>query len=215
MTVTTETLIEEEAPALEPVLSPQQLKALLRVPRGRGRLAYRDRALLALLAGAGGRVSEVVRLRRADLRIGPENTIVVRIATLKRQGHPVRSLVLDKPFAGHVLRYLEREEGRLRWWLFSGRWGEHLSTKQARKVVKAALGAIGRGDLRTHDLRHTWITQVLQARNGNIFVASKLAGHVDQRQVMRRYGHLLIGDALETARALRDHLARSGRPAGR
>ncbi len=88
--------------------------------------------------------------------------------------------------------------------------GQRSVSNGAQRRVMKYLGQIGRRDLRVHDARHTFITNLLKATNGNIFLAARLAGHADERQIVRTYGHLLLDDPIRAARALAEWMGRPG-----
>lgn len=209
----TETItMEEAAPPLEPVLSPQELRRFLRAVPGRRPRDYRDRALLALLAGTGARVGEVLQLKVGDLRLRRDNTVVVVLKTSKRKDDHHRPVVVGLPFAAPIQRYLERQRQGLRWWLLPGRWNQHLSVRQGQKIVKRALRAVGRDDLRCHSLRHSHLTLVV-SESGDPWLAAQVAGHTSTRQIFKTYGRYLTKDADRAAAHVSAAMRRPGRPA--
>jgi integrase len=78
------------------------------------------------------------------------------------------------------------------------------STNFARNVWHPATEAIGRPDLRVHDLRHTACSLLIQA-NVHPKVIQRLMGHSSITVTMDTYGHL-IGNALEEASIALDGL---------
>lgn len=191
-----------------PVLSAPELRRLLQAPNRRRRGGHADAALLAVLFGMGARVGEAVRLTRQDVEPGPRGTLVLTIRTLKTKSHPLRAVVLDRPFVRYLRDYLAADDPR--WFLWPSRRSEAITVRCAQRRVMKYLAQIGRGSMRVHDARHTWITNLLRATNGNIFLAAKLAGHSDERQIVRTYGHLLLDDPIRAARAMAEYLGRPG-----
>lgn len=86
-------------------------------------------------------------------------------------------------------------------WLFTGQRGEHLSVAGAEKIVNKYLAAVGRPDLHTHSLRHTFASLVMRETR-SIFVAQKLLGHADPWTTARYYSAFEVTDADNAADAL-------------
>lgn len=208
MTTKTVQIKEAAAPRRPPVLSAREIRRLLQAPNRRRRGGHADAALLAVLFGTGCRIGEAVRLTRQDVEPGPRGTLVLTFKTLKRRDHPLRAVVLDRPFVRYLVDYLAVENPR--WFLWAGRRSEAITVRCAQRRVMKYLGQIGRGAMRVHDARHTFITNLLRATNGNIFLAAKIAGHTDERQIMKVYGHLLLDDPIRAARAMARYLGRPG-----
>jgi integrase/recombinase XerC len=101
--------------------------------------------------------------------------------------------------------YIERSD--LRFWLFPGRRNEPLGTRQARRIVTVYLRQIGRGDLHTHSLRHTFGSMVVRETR-SIYTAQKLLGHSDPRVTSQYYAAFDVSDADAAADAVAAALAR-------
>ena len=98
-------------------------------------------------------------------------------------------------------------------WLFPGNQGQHLSVRAAEKIVCRYLKAIGRPDLHTHSLRHTFGSMVTRETR-SLFVAQKLLGHADPRTTSHYYSAFEVSDADRAAEVLSRTLApRRGRRA--
>ncbi len=193
----------ERAQAEIATLKRREWKILLTQPDKRRRLGKRDAALLAVLLAGGLRVGEAVRLKIDEVEVeGPYTRIRTRTSKQKvRPGSPPPSRVVTLfPLAAKLLRdYIASAEPRF--YLFEGRHHEHLSTSAARRAVKGYLKAIGRGDLRTHDLRHSFATEVIRTSR-SVFIAAKLCGHSDCRTTQRYYGAWDSSDADAASLAL-------------
>lgn len=194
-----------------PLLTDKQVRRLLRLPDARRRHGRRDKAMLAILAGGGLRIGELVRLRAQDVERGPGGTAILRFRTLKRKDGSRRAVVLGPRFARPVLDYIQSAD--LRWWLWPGRRGEALNVRSARRLVKGYLEQLGRADFRCHDLRHQLTTMVLRASHGNVWAVAKMLGWRNLRQLESRYGHYSDQDGLLLAAHLEEWLAKPGRPA--
>jgi len=197
-----------EGPA---VLKPRQVRALLAVPDKRTRHGRRDSALLAVLALGGLRIGEACRTTIDALEFACEGRVRLTVRTSKRRaGAPPRYRTITLPAAaGKLLRdYVDHTEPRF--WLFPGRRNEPLGTRQARRIVKSYLIAVGAGQYRVHDLRHTFASIVVRETR-SIFVAQKLLGHEDPRTTAKAYARFDVSDADAAADAVTTALARRGR----
>jgi integrase len=191
------------------VLRPRQVRELLAAPDRRTKLGRRDAALLAVLAGAGLRVSEACTLRIDNVEQAPGGKVRLMVRTAKqRDQERWRTVTLPTPMAKLLRDWLAYAEPR--YWLFPGRRGEHLSTRRAEKVATDYLVRIGRPDLHTHSLRHSFGALVTRETK-SIFVASKLLGHADPRTTARFYAAFEVSDADAAAEAIEAALTRRGR----
>ncbi len=130
--------------------------------------ALRDAALLALLYGAGLRVSEAVGLRVQDVRLDEGRVRVRGKGGKERQAHlppHARELVgrwLEvRPAAGDAL--------------FPGRRG-HLSVRTAQRIVARWARAAHADDATPHRLRHSFATHLLAA-GASLRAIQELLGH--------------------------------------
>jgi integrase/recombinase XerD len=182
-----------------PVLRTEQVDALLGAPDCRTRKGKRDKALLAVLVGGGLRVGEATRLTVANVLQTRAGRLRLTFQTSKSRDERYRTVTLPCWAAEPVNRWLacERPAG----WLFAGQLGRHLSVAGAEKVVNRYLALVGRGDLHTHSLRHTYGSMVTRETR-SIFVAQKLLGHADPRTTARYYSAFEVSDADAAADAL-------------
>ena len=191
------------------VLTPSELRTLMRQPDRRRTLGRRDAALLAVLAGGGLRVGEAVSLTVYDLE-QDGTRLRLTFLTSKTRAQRLRTVSLPTWAASPLRRWLGRVS--VNDWVFPGNKGQHLSVRAAEKIVSRYLRAIGRQDLHTHSLRHTFGSLVTRETR-SLFVAQKLLGHADPRTTSHYYSAFEISDADRAADVLSRTLApRRGRP---
>ncbi len=134
----------------------------------------RDAAVLALLYGAGLRISEALGLRRADAPVPGVDQVTVLGKGGKERMVPVLPVVAEA-----VSAYLAAcpfplpPEGPL----FVGARGGPLSPRIIQYAVARLRGALGLPDEATpHALRHSFATHLL-ARQGELRAIQELLGH--------------------------------------
>lgn len=155
----------------------------------------RDAAALALLYGAGLRISEALGLARAQAPVGGRDTVRVR-----GKGGKVRAAPVIPPVRAAIDAYLAlcphtlTPEGPL----FVGARGGPLSARVLQLAVARMRGALGLPDGATpHALRHSFATHLL-SRGGDLRAIQELLGHaslsttqiytaVDSRRLMEAY----------------------------
>ena len=120
----------------------------------------RDKAFISLLFLTGARISELIQLRRRDLRLEENDGrryLVVRLPTLKRKsGVPVRDIPipLEEPLLSNILTYVRTLEPNARLFPFSRRWGLELLKRLARE------SGVRDGDVWCHLLRASRISEL-------------------------------------------------------
>jgi integrase/recombinase XerD len=181
------------------VLRTEQVKALVGAPDCRKAKGKRDKALLAVLVGGGLRVGETVRLTTANVLQTRADRLRLTFRTAKAKDVRFRTVTLPQWAAKPVSDWLTYN--RPDTWLFRGQCGHHLSVAGAEKIVNRYLELVGRGDLHTHSLRHTYGSMVTRETK-SIFVAQKLLGHADPRTTARYYSAFEVSDADDAADAL-------------
>lgn len=165
--------------SLPELLSYEEIEGMLGAATGPE--GSRDRALVAILFGAGLRVSEAVRLEMGALDL---DAAVVRPLG---KGNKERLVPLGERVIEHVRAYIV--EGRPRFlrgmvsdWLFLGRNPERPLTRQAafKVVKKLALAACVDRPISPHKLRHSFATHLV--RNGaDLRSVQVMLGHADLR----------------------------------
>jgi integrase/recombinase XerD len=176
------------------ILSKEEVKALLEAPRNLG-----HRAILALMYGAGLRVSEAINLKVPDL---DRERKVIWIRGGK--GHKDRQVMLPEQLREVLVAYWRCK--RPTEWLFPGKQpGCHLSRETVfetcRKVARRA--GIDK-PVHPHSLRHAFATHLLDD-GVNLVVIQALMGHSNLRTTAR-YLHV----AENTIRSTRSPLETLG-----
>jgi integrase/recombinase XerC len=133
----------------------------------------RDAAILALLYGAGLRVSEALGLKRRDIAAGQDSL------TVTGKGNKTRMVPLLPQVAALIESYAALcpfalpPDGAL----FVGTRGGPLSPRIVQLTMARLRGALGLPDSATpHALRHSFATHLL-ARGGDLRAIQELLGH--------------------------------------
>jgi integrase/recombinase XerD len=174
-------------------LDRERTDRLMEAPQENSKTGLRDRAMLDLLYAAGLRVSELIKLRVADL---DELEGMVRVVG---KGNKQRLI----PVGRHALASIERYRRDLRPRLLSGRVSPYLfvtarGTAMTRqgfwKLLRGHGKAIGMfQNLSPHVLRHTFATHLLE-------------GGADLRSVQSMLGHADIGTTQIYSHVMRSRL---------
>ena len=162
----------------------------------------RDRALLAVLLGAGLRAAEAVGLDVTDLHDDPEGGLV--IAVRRGKGRKDRQVPVQPDVARLLLAYLADTGRRLGdpGPLFrahdrgaAGRERPRLSTRSVGFLVRRTLERAGLAAkaISPHALRHTYAIRALRA-GGNVIAVQKLLGHASVATTQRYLDHLALGE---------------------
>ena len=137
-------------------------------------IVARDTAALALLYGAGLRISEALAITRRDAPVGALDTL-----TIKGKGGKTRAAPVIQPVRKAVETYLDlcphalAPDGPL----FVGARGGPLSPRIIQLTVERLRGALGLPDSATpHALRHSFATHLL-GRGGDLRSIQELLGH--------------------------------------
>ena len=171
-------------------LSTEEVDALLAAPDTSRPGGLRDRALIEVLYATGLRVSELVGLRIADVRLDEGYLQCLG------KGHKQRLVPLGDEAATWVRRYLaegrpqlvKRREGP---WLFvNARGGARLSRSGFWKILKHYGQRAGvRTHLSPHVLRHSFATHLLE-RGADLRAIQSMLGHADL-STTQIYTHVL------------------------
>jgi integrase/recombinase XerC len=134
----------------------------------------RDAAVLALLYGAGLRISEALSIKRHEAPVGETDAL-----TVTGKGNKRRSVPIIEPIRAGLESYLKLcplhlpPEGPL----FVGVKGGTLSPRIIQLAVAELRGALGLPDSVTpHKLRHSFATHLL-SRGGDLRSIQELLGH--------------------------------------
>lgn len=158
-------------------------------------IAARDAAVIALLYGAGLRISEALNIKRKDAPING-----LDMMTILGKGQKMRRVPIIAPVREAIEHYLTQcpyqlsPEGPL----FVGARGGQLSARIIQLAIQHLRGALGLPASATpHALRHSFATHLL-GRGGDLRTIQELLGHaslsttqvytaVDAQRLMQAY----------------------------
>jgi integrase/recombinase XerC len=142
-----------------------------------GFIALRDRAILELFYSTGMRLGELVGLDVEDVDLVSDQ------ARVRGKGKKERLLPVGRPAVAAVRHYLPwrdalaAEPGAERRALFLSVRGRRLTPRTVQRIVRGFLDAVGEGaDVRTHSLRHSFATHLLDA-GADLRAVQELLGH--------------------------------------
>lgn len=157
----------------------------------------RDTAVLALLYGAGLRISEALAIKRRDAPIG-----AVESVTVLGKGRKMRQAPVIEPVRRSLERYISlcpiplADDGPL----FVGVRSGPLSPRIIQLSIERLRGALGLPDSATpHALRHSFATHLL-SRGGDLRTIQELLGHASLSTTQ-------IYTAVDSARLLESYRA--------
>jgi integrase/recombinase XerC len=160
-----------DRPRTEALFQAAELRATAEEPAG-----IRDLAILELFYSSGLRLSELVGLNLPDLDLLSDQ-VKVRGKGRKERIVPVGTR------ASRALRHwldereaLMRLPGADRQAIFVGRRGRRLTPRSVQRLVHRALDTVGGEGLKTHSLRHTFATHLLDA-GADLRAVQELLGH--------------------------------------
>lgn len=177
-------------PGLPTYLSTDDVDRLLAAPDISTPRGLRDRALIELLYATGLRVSELVRLKMADIELEQG------FLTCLGKGGKERMVPIGDSAVAWVRRWLAEGRGailrgRTAPWLFvSGPRGTPLTRVGFWKLLKRHGTAVGVGDvLSPHVVRHSFATHLLD-RGADLRAIQMMLGHADLSST-QIYTHVL------------------------
>ena len=143
----------------------------------------KHKTILTVTYSSGLRVSEVVRLKPADID-SSRMLIHIRMGKGKKDRYTILSKVALQTLRNYYR--LERPEG----WLFPGaKPGSHLTERSVQKVFKKAKDKAGvKKDVTVHSLRHSFATHLLEAGTDLRYI-QELLGHQSLR-ITEIYTHV-------------------------
>lgn len=136
----------------------------------------RDLAILELFYSSGLRLSELTGLNLLDLDLLSDQVKV------RGKGRKERLVPLGSRASRALRNYLELREktaaipGGDKRAVFLGRRGKRLTPRTVQRIVHRALDAVGGDSLKTHSLRHTFATHLLDA-GADLRAVQELLGH--------------------------------------
>lgn len=185
-----------------PVITDDELAALLKVCRGKELPELRDTAIIRLLLDCGLRASELCGLRVQDVDLDAEAVIV------KGKGDRVRAAYLSARTTAALDKYLRKRAGH-RWahleQVFLTQRGA-LSPDGLRERIRARGDAAGIAHLHPHRFRHTFAHDYL-LNGGQERDLKRLAGWTSDT-MLERYG---ASAADERAKAAAQRMRRGDR----
>jgi integrase/recombinase XerC len=138
----------------------------------------RDRAMLELFYSTGMRLGELVGLLVDDVDLIGDQ------ARVRGKGKKERLLPVGRPAVTALRQYLPRRDRLLaqakggdRRALFLNARGRRLTARSVQRIVRGYLDAVSEGqDVRTHSLRHSFATHLLDA-GADLRAVQELLGH--------------------------------------
>ena len=136
----------------------------------------RDLAILELFYSSGLRLSELTGLNLLDLDLLSDQVKV------RGKGRKERLVPLGSRASRALRNYLELREavaglpGGDKRAVFLGRRGKRLTPRSVQRIVHRALDVVGGDSLKTHSLRHTFATHMLDA-GADLRAVQELLGH--------------------------------------
>lgn len=143
------------------ILTPAEAKALVLAPSGRAPTGLRNRALIAILYGAGLRLTEALALKPSDVDLDGGT---VRI--LHGKNDKPRTTAIRDGALGHIARWIDRRRelkirGRI---LFCTLDGGDLGPRYVRAMITRAADRAGIDKrVHPHGLRHCYAVELERA----------------------------------------------------
>lgn len=134
----------------------------------------KSKLMISLMYAAGMRVSEVANLRIDELNFEE------KIGYIKQgKGRKDRIFNIPKFLFNKLKRYSEKQKESGEVYLFSGRDGKKMTSRNLQKIVKLAAKKAGiKKDVHPHTLRHSFATHLLE-NEVDIRKIQELLGHAD------------------------------------
>ena len=159
-------------------LTTAQIDALLNAPPPDSAIGLRDRAMLELLYASGLRVSELIHIKRHDIRLD------AGFVQVMGKGSRERLVPMGGPARNAIRLYLD--EGRPRLlkttpsdWLFVARAGKPMTRQGFWKRLKVHATKAGiDANVTPHTIRHSFATHLLEG-GADLRVVQTLLGHAD------------------------------------
>lgn len=166
------------------VLEHEELEKLLSIPNKRYITGIRNKAILALMANLGLRVSEVVNLKPRDINLGERKLRVVDgkggvdrdliIPVLTAEVLKAWKTARPKGSSYFFTTIKDKSEGT-----FASSIGSQLSIRYIQFMVKRYAKKAGIDkDITPHTLRHTFATDFIR-QGQNVMKLKKILGHSD------------------------------------
>lgn len=152
------------------------------------------RPIVVVAAQTGLRQGNIVELTVPQLDFKRNLIIVPKTKNGCPVGIPMTSTVRDT-----LLKVL-RERHIASKYIFSDEYGQPHSGKKVSIAFKRAVERAGIKDLRFHDLKHDFATNLVQS-GVDLYRVQRLCGHKDQRMT-QRYAHLMPETLIEAIKVI-------------
>lgn len=170
---------------LPKALSIDEISRLIESSKQEGNpISLRDCAILELLYGSGGRVSEIIGINLSDVSVTQSSEGDITIIKLRGKGSKERIVPLGKFAVAAIENYVTRtrpalavKNSKSEPALFLNSRGKRLSRQSAWQVVLDASERTGlTGKVSPHVFRHSYATHLLDG-GADIRVVQELLGH--------------------------------------
>ncbi|MFQ5971290.1 MAG: tyrosine-type recombinase/integrase [Alphaproteobacteria bacterium] len=139
--------------------------------------------LLVFMLGTGARLREATHLIWREVALPVKGVAMARFVDTK--GGDPRGVPLPDHVRDLLVRLQERApHGEERVFLFQKRDGSRVPYDNPKKAFTAARERAGLGDVRLHDLRHTYASRLVQ-RGVSLYEVQRLLGHSTPSQTQR------------------------------
>lgn len=182
-------------------LTEAEARALLLAPSHRAPTGLRNRALIAVLYGAGLRISEALALKPSDVDVDGTT-----IRVLHGKGDKARTVPIDNGALVHVARWIDARQrlglrGRV---LFCTLDGTALQGRYVRAMlVRMAARAGIEKRVHPHGLRHTFAVE-LEREGFTVTEIQRALGHANLATTATYLNHLSAGALVEKVRHRRE-----------
>jgi len=151
------------------ILSKLEYRAL----RDAARADIRISTIIEILLQTGIRIGELANLHLEDIDLQSKEPV---LRVRPNEGHPERTIPLNRPAIDAVKRYLEVRPNTQETKLFVTKTGRPLLIRNIRTAIDRYFRLAGIKDAKVNDLRHTFVAHHLMSGT-SLVVVSKLAGH--------------------------------------
>lgn len=164
--------------SLPEVMDTAEVKRMLEIPRARGVLETRDKAVLELLYATGMRVSEIVNLLLSNLNLD------MGFIRCVGKGGKERIIPVGGKAREAISKYLKNSRPRLSKrsqdaHIFLSRLGRKISRQSFWKMLKKYARAAGiKRNITPHTLRHSFATHLLE-KGADLRSVQEMLGHAD------------------------------------
>lgn len=179
---------------LPEVMMQDEIKRLLEVTTNE-----KHRLILEILYGCGLRVSEVVKLKKGDIRFD-EGVVVVRDG----KGSKDRIVTLPNLLKEKFIKYLSGKN--VNDYVFESERGGNLSVKTIQEIIARSANRAGmQKRITPHTLRHSYATHLLE-QGTDIRIIQKLLGHASTKttEIYTHVSRGLIGNVRTPLDTLND-----------